>query len=99
MTYSLQTLKSWTRWTHLKSISKRLNAKEKIFHKQGKSIFPIADRRVKTYGGDQNLRTPILVRHRPIQGESNINFLGESEGSLPQFQDSFPNAGEAINDF
>ena len=39
-----------------------------------------------------------MVRHRPIQGESNIDFLGESEGSLPQPQDSFPDAGEAIND-
>ena len=40
-----------------------------------------------------------MVRHRPIQGESNIDFLGKSEGSLPQPQDSFPDAGEAINDF
>ena len=40
-----------------------------------------------------------MVRHRPIQGESNIDFLGESEGSLPQPHDSFPDAGEAINDF
>ena len=40
-----------------------------------------------------------MVRHRPIQGESNIDFLGESERSLPQPQDSFPDAGEAINDF
>ena len=35
----------------------------------------------------------------PIQGESNIDFLGESEGSLPQPQDSFPDAREALNDF
>ena len=40
-----------------------------------------------------------MVRHRPIQGEGNINFIGKSEGSLPQPQDSFPDAGEAINDF
>ena len=40
-----------------------------------------------------------MVRHRPIQGESNIDFLGESEGSLPQPQDSLPDAGEATNDF
>ena len=41
-----------------------------------------------------------MVRHRPIQGESNIDFLGESEGSLPPPpQDSLPDAGEAINDF
>ena len=50
-------------------------------------------------GGDQDLRTSNLVRHRPIQGESKNDFLGESEGSLPQPQDSFPDAGEAINDF
>ena len=79
--------------------SKRLNAKEVIFPKQGEFIFPIADGRIKTPGGDQDLRTSTLVRHRPIQGESNIDFLGESEGSLPQPQDSLPDAGEAINDF
>ena len=40
-----------------------------------------------------------MVRHRPIEGESSIDFLGESEGSLPQPQDSLPVAGEAMNDF
>ena len=50
-------------------------------------------------GGNQELRTSTLVRHRPIQGESNIDFLGDSEGFLPQLHDSFPDAGEAINDF
>ena len=80
--------------------SKRLNAKEVIFPKEkGEFIFPIADGRIKTPGGDQDLKTTTLVRHRPIQGESNIDFLGESEGSLPQPQDSFRDAGEAINDF
>ena len=79
--------------------SKRLNAKEVIFPKQGEFLLPIADGRIKTFGGDQDLRTSTLVRHRPIQGESNIDFLGESEGSLPQPHDSFPDAGEAINDF
>ena len=79
--------------------SKRLNAKEVIFPKQGEFIFPIADGRIKTLGGDQDLRTSTLVRHRPIQGESNIDFLGESAGSLPPPHDSFPDAREAINDF
>ena len=78
--------------------SKRLNAKEVIFPKQGE-FFPIADGRIKTSGGDQELRRSTLVRHRPTQGESNIDFLGESEGSLPQPQDSLLDAGEAINDF
>ena len=58
--------------------SKRLNAKELIFSKHGEFIFPIADGRMKTPGGEQELRTSTLVRHRPIQGESNIDFLGES---------------------
>ena len=75
--------------------SKRLNAKEVIFPKTGEFIFPIADGRIKTLGGDQDLR----VRHRRLQGESNIDFLGESEGSLPPPHDSFPDAGEAITIF
>ena len=79
--------------------SKRLNAKEVIFSKRGEFIFPIADGRIKTPGGNQELRTSTLVRQRPIQGESNIDFLGESEGSLLQPQDSLPDAGEAMNDF
>ena len=72
--------------------SKRLNAKEVIFPK-GEFIFPIANKR------DQDLRTSTLVRHRPFQGESNIDFLGESEGSLPPPQDSFADASEAMDDF
>ena len=57
------------------------------------------DARIKLLGGDQELRTSTLVRHRPIRGESHVDFLGESEGSLPPPHDSFPDAGEAINDF
>ena len=71
--------------------SKRLNAKEVIFPKEkGEFIFPIADGRIKTLGGDQDLRTSIHL------GAAS---LGESEGSLPQPQDSLPDAGEAMNDF
>ena len=80
--------------------SKRLDAKEVIFSKEkGEFIFPISDGRIKTLGGDQHLRTSTLVRHRPIQGESNLDFLVESEGSLRPPHDSLPDAGEAINDF
>ena len=68
-------------------------------NEKGELNFQIADGRTKTLGGDQYLRTPALIREHPIQGESNIDFLGESEGSLPQTQDSLPDAGEAINDF
>ena len=79
--------------------SKRLNAKEVIFPKEGEFILPIADGRIKTPGGDQELRTSTLIPPRPIQGEGHVDFLGESEGSLPQPHDSLPDAGEAINDF
>ena len=79
--------------------SKRLNAKEVIFLKEkGEFIFPIADGRIKPLGGDQDLRTSTLIRQRPNRGESHVDFLGDSEGSLPP-HDSFPDAGEAINDF
>ena len=80
--------------------SKRLNAKEVIFHKgKGEFIFPIADGRIKTSGRDQELRTSTLVRHRPIQGEGQRDFLGESGGSLPPPNDSFRDASEARHDF
>ena len=79
--------------------SKRLDAKEVIFPKQREFIFPIADGRIKTPGRDQDSRTSILIRQRPVRGESDADFLGESEGSLPQPQDSLPDAGEATNNF
>ena len=80
--------------------SKRLNAKEVIFPKEkGEFIFPIADGRIKLPGGDQDLRTSTLIREHPIRGESHVDFLGESEGSLPPPHDSFPDAGEEINEF
>ena len=80
--------------------SKRLNAKEVIFPKEdGNFIFPAADGRINLSGRDQELRTPTLIREHPIRGESQRDFLGESEGSLPLPQDSLPDAGEAINDF
>ena len=80
--------------------SKRLNAKEVIFPKErGEFIFPIADERIKLPGGDQDLRTSTLIRERPTRGESHLDFLGESELSLPPPHDSFPDAGEARNDF
>ena len=70
-----------------------------IFPKQGEFIFLIADGRIKTPGGGQELRTSTLVRPRPIQGEGHVDFLGELKGSLPQPEDSLPDAGEAMNDF
>ena len=70
-----------------------------ICQRRRRIFFSIADGRIKTPGGDQELRTSTLVRHRPIQGEGNIDFLGESEGSLPQLHDSFPDVGKGRNDF
>ena len=70
-----------------------------ISRRQWKFYFPAADGRIKTLGRDQELRTSTLIRHRPIQGESRHDFLGEPEGSLPPPQDSLPDAGEARNDF
>ena len=80
--------------------SKRHNAKEVISPKEiGKFIFPAADGRINLSGRDQELRTPTLIREQPIRGEGHVEFLGESEGSLPPPQDSLPEAGEAIKDF
>ena len=80
--------------------SERLNAKEVIFSKEnGKFIFQAADGRNTLSGADQELRTPTLIREHPIRGEAHRDFFGESEGSLPPPQDSFLDAGEAINDF
>ena len=63
---------------------KRLNAMEVLFSKEiGEFIFPAGDGRIKLPGGDQELRTYTLIRERPIRGESQRDFLGESEGSLP----------------
>ena len=94
---SSQTLRSWRRWTQ-EIYSKRLNAKEVIFQQNKENLFFQSQMdESKTPGGDQELRTSTFT-DRPIQGESNIDFLG-AKGSLPQPQDSLPDAGEAINDF
>ena len=80
----------------------RLNAKEVILPKSGESWkFPVADGPVQPYGGDQGLRTSTLIPNQPVRGESRHDFLDESKGSPPTtyFQDSFPDAGEALDDF
>ena len=82
-------------------LKKNSMRKRSFFPKKRKRriYFPITDGRIKLSGRDQELRTSTLIRHRPIRGESHHDFLGESEGSLPPLYDSFPDAGEAINDF
>ena len=42
------------------------------------------DGTVKILGGEQRLRTSTLIRQSPIQGESHLHFLGESEGRPEQ---------------
>ena len=81
--------------------ARRLHAKEVLTPMKGDNfIFPVADGTVKISGGDQELRTPTLIREHPIREESRRDFLGESDGSpLPLPQDSLPDAGEAKNDF
>ena len=70
--------------------SKTLNAKEVIRPKEkGEFIFPVADGRIKPLGGDQDPRTPTLIRDRPIRGESDLDFLGASEGSLHHLMTHF----------
>ena len=68
---------------------KRFNAKEVIFPKEnGQFIFPIADGRIKTFGGDQELRTSTLTRDHPIRGEGQRDFLGESVKSFSPIQEN-----------
>ena len=63
------------------------------------SFFPVAGGRIKFVGGDRELRTSTSIRQRPIGGESQGDFLGESEGSPPPApQDPLPDASEGIND-
>ena len=75
--------------------SKRHNAKER------KWKFYFSSRRWtnQTFwkrSGTENIH---LDTGTPNSTRRSRRFLGEPEGSLPQPQDSFPDAGEAINDF
>ena len=70
-----------------------------ISQRKRRIYFPFADGRIKLSGGDQDLRTSTLIRQRPIRGESRVDFLGESKGSLSPPHGSFPDAGDAMNDF
>ena len=52
----------------------------KFSKRKSEFIDPIDDGRIKSPGGDQELRTSTLVRHRPIQGEGHIDFLENQKG-------------------
>ena len=64
-------------------IYSRLNAKEVIFTKQGEFIFqPQMDE--STFLEEiRNTENTHLDTGHPIRGESQRDFVGESEGSLP----------------
>ena len=95
---ALQTLRSWS--GRIGNLFEETQFERGDFSQRNWRIyFPIADGRIKTPEGDQELKTSTLIRPRPIQGEGQVDFLGESEGSLPPRQDSLPVAGEAMNDF
>ena len=65
-----------------------------------KNISSRSDGTVKLSGGDQVLRTSILIRETPDRGEEQDNILGDSDGSSSTpFQDSSSANGEARNDF
>ena len=60
--------------------SKRLNAKELVFPKERRSYFSTGRWTNRTPWRRSRLITSTSIRQRPIQGESNIDFLEESEG-------------------
>ena len=60
--------------------SKRLTAKEVIFPKQGEFIFPIADGRIKTSGGDQEMRTSTLIRPCHFKERDTLTFFENEKG-------------------
>ena len=100
VTYWLQTLRSWGRWMHRKSTPIKTQCERGDISLRRRIIY-LPNRRWtnQTLGGGQEMRTSTLIGQRPIRGESHVDFLGESEGSLPPPHDSFPDAGEAINEF
>ena len=69
--------------------SKRLNAKEVIFPKQGEFIFPIADGRIKTPGGDQELRTSTLYGIDQFKERVILTFLENQQGLFHNLKTQF----------
>ena len=73
-----QTLKNWSRWTHLKSTPEGSMLKELLTPTRGeKIIFPVADGTVKISGGDQRLRPSTLIWDSHEREEEQGNLLGE----------------------
>ena len=80
--------------------SERLNAKRVIFPiENGKFIFSNRRWTNQNTWRRSGTENTTLIREHPIRGEGHVDFLGESEGSLPPPRGSFLDDGEAINDF
>ena len=84
-----QTLRSWRRWTHRKINSKKTQCERKRddFRKE-KGELHFSNRRWNESKPLEEIKTSENIylgtpASTGIQGESNIDFLGESEGSLP----------------
>ena len=61
--------------------ARRHNAKEVLTpQRSGNFIFPVAERTVKTPGGNRRLRPSTLIRDRPERGEEQGGLRGESDG-------------------
>ena len=70
--------------------SKRLNAKEVIFRKEkGEFILPIADGRIKTLGGDQDLRTITLIGSDQVKEKVTLIFLENQKGLFQHLKTRF----------
>ena len=100
VTYWLQIVRSWRRWTHRKSTRKDSMRKRWYFTKKKENLFfqsqmdeanPLEEVKIwehpPRYGSDQFEETVTLI------------FLENQKGLFPPPQDSFLDAGEAINDF
>ena len=96
-----QTLKTWRRWTRLKSTPEGKMQREVLTPTKGEMfIFPVADGTVKISGGGQRRKTTTLIRDSPDEEQGNLR--GEpDELSSPTSQqdDSTLDDAEAGNDF
>ena len=99
VTYWSQTLRSWRRWTHRKSTRKDSMRKRDISSRKRKIYLSSRRWTNRICWRRSAIENIHLDTGAPIRGESHVDFLGESEGSLPPPHDSLPDAGEAINDF
>ena len=99
VTYWFQALRSWRRWTHQKTILKDSMHVRWYFPKEKGEIYLSSRRWTSEPFWKRSGTENIHLDTRPIRGEGHVDFLGESEGSLPPPHDSPPDAGEATNDF